>query len=215
MSVRRPSGVMRRRSGAALQLLLLVLCFRPLPGVAQQQVYSADDIKAAFLYRFTSYVQWPPSAVDDGTFIIAVRCGGRIADALQGLVRGRQIHGEPIQVRQLSSLNDLQGARVLYVGPGCLPAGREQAYERASMPVLIVTDEPDGLRWPAVINFVTVDEHVRFEVSLRMARRLHLAISSDLLSVALRVIGARSPRLACPWSRRSPGSACLKFLAMR
>jgi YfiR/HmsC-like len=193
--------------------LLLVLCFQPLPGTAQ--AYPADDIKAAFLYRFTSYVQWPPSVADSGTFIIGVRCGEHISAALQGIVRGRQIHGEPVQVRQLGSLNELAGVRVLYVGPGCLPAGWQEAYERASMPVLIVTDEADGLRGPAVINFVTVDDHVRFEVSLRMAKRLHLSISSDLLSVALRVIGARSPWLACRWNWQSSASACLEFLAMR
>lgn len=215
MSVRRPSGNIRYVHGLALELLLLVLCFRPLPGLAQPQAYPGDDIKAAFLYRFTSYVQWPPSVANDGAFIIAMRCGDHIADALQSIVRGRQIQGEPIQVRRLRSLDELGSARVLYVGPGCLPSGRDQAYQRPSMPVLIVTDEADGLQGPAVINFVTVDDHVRFEVSLGMARRLHLVISSDLLSVALHVIGARSRRLGCRWSWQSTASACLGFLAMQ
>ena len=215
MSVQRPSGRIRYGHGPALRLLLLLLCLWPLPVLAQQQAFSADDIKAAFLYRFTSYVQWPSGLADDGAFIIAIRCGGHIADALQNIVQGRQIHGRPIQVRQLRSLNELDGAQMLYVGPGCLPAGRKAAYERGSMPVLIVTDQSDGLPGPAVINFVTVDDHVRFEVSLRMARQLHLAISSDLLSVALRVIGGLGPRPGCRWDWQSPAPTCLKLLAMR
>jgi hypothetical protein len=61
--------------------------------------------------------------------------------------------------------------------------------------MLPVTDEDDGLNQGSVLNFVTVNRRVRFEVSLTAADRLRLKISSELLAVAVRVRGGhRSAR---------------------
>jgi hypothetical protein len=54
-------------------------------------------------------------------------------------------------------------------------------------PILVVTDSPDGLREGAIINFLVVDEHIRFEIALGAARSAGLTLSSRLLSAALRV----------------------------
>ena len=67
-------------------------------------------------------------------------------------------------------------------------SGREDEVEVERNPP--VTDEDDGLNQGSVLNFVTVNRRVRFEVSLTAADRLRLKISSELLAVAVRVRGA-------------------------
>ncbi len=57
--------------------------------------------------------------------------------------------------------------------------------------MLLVTDEEEGLEVGSVVNFLTIDRNVRFEVSLLAADHWGLKISSALLGVAIRVQGAR------------------------
>jgi hypothetical protein len=149
--------------------------------------YSEDEIKAAFLYNFVSYVQWPVAARSSDTISIAVLGAAAVADALERIVRGGTIQGETLRVRRLRAIGDLDGDEVLFIGPaenGRLPH-LIAAASRGS--TLIVTDAPDGLAEGAMINFRLVDRRVRFEVSVPRAQEAGLLLSSRLLSAALRV----------------------------
>ena len=64
---------------------------------------------------------------------------------------------------------------------------RTVAAKIAGRPVLLVTDQPSGIDAGGMVNFVLIDNHVRFEVSLPTAERSRLRISSELLAVAFRV----------------------------
>jgi hypothetical protein len=209
-------GLRRRCRGSALYLLLplLAICMQPIEAVAQGQ-FSGEEIKAAFLYRFTSYVDWPANALENGSFTIAVQCGDRIADALEDIVRGKQIKGRVVQVRRLKTLSELGDAQMLYVGAGCYANLQHQLQELESKPVLVVTDESSGLQDAGTIDFVTIDGHVRFEVSLQAAKRSNLRISSDLLSVAVRVLGGLNSRHWCGDGYPRVPSSCPKLLASR
>jgi hypothetical protein len=90
---------------------------------------------------------------------------------------------------------------MLYVGPEHADFLRAMG-PGGNSPILIVTDEVQGLDRGGVLNFVTVDKRVRFEVSLTAAERARLKISADLLSVAIRVRGGRrqSDEFCLPFS---------------
>jgi len=153
--------------------------------------YSDDALKAAYLYRFAGYVEWPPEVQTSSVFTIAVLGDEDVAAQLQRLLPGHLIKGHPAQVRLVHSLRDLEGVQVLYVGAAYSGSHRVAIASIETRPILIVTDEEDGLEEGSVINFVESEQRVRFEVSLVAAERLHLTISSQLLSVAARVQGGR------------------------
>lgn len=157
---------------------------------AQEAVYSADNVKAAFLYHFSTYVNWPASAVSDDVFTIAVIGSDDVADELEEFLPGHTIHGRPMEVRRLRSLANLGDHEVLYIGPAENRRLAEHLKDVASRPMLVVTDVPDGLRSGAMINFRIVDDRVRFEISLRAAQRAGLELSSRLLSAAMSVEAA-------------------------
>jgi hypothetical protein len=214
MSAPRRADGPRGAPGAVLcTLLALALCLRPLPAAAQGG-FSAEEIKAAFVYRFTSYVRWPGNAAKAVPFIIAVQCADPIADALEQIVRGKEIEGQPVQVLRLNDLRELDGAQVLYVGAGCIIDRQRELDRLAGKPVLVITDESDGLQGAGIINFLTIGDHVRFEVSMAAAKRSHLTISSDLLSVAVRVIGGVHSLFRC-YSTRVSSDFCPGLLARR
>ena len=188
------NGVGVRAGGAGLiaaaGLLLLLAAVLPRPAGAQQQVYSAERVKAAFLYHFSTYVNWPQTAEAADTFTIAVLGADRVAAELEQFLPGHTIQGRPMQVRRLRSLAELAGDEVLFIGAEEDEELREHLAEIASRPLLVVTDTPDGLRDGAMINFRIVDDRVRFEISLRAAQNAGLELSSRLLSAAMSVESA-------------------------
>ncbi|HEX2789096.1 MAG TPA: YfiR family protein [Steroidobacteraceae bacterium] len=153
--------------------------------------YSEDAVKAAFLYRFTSYVDWPPQALTDAQFTIAVLDANGVATELGRLLQNRQIQNRPAQVRPLKSLKELNGAQMLYIGASHREDLRRLIGAVAGRPVLIVTNEDGGLDAGSSVNFLLIDQRVRFEISLDAAQSSGLRVASELLAVAIRVRGRR------------------------
>jgi hypothetical protein len=157
------------------------------PGVLERQV------KAAYLYKFTGYIQWPASvrAQPDMPFVIGVHGDDATADELGKLVRGRTVEGRPIEVRVVDELNMPEGIQMLYIARGYTDLAERLARRDPRPPVLVVTDAPGALKRGGMINFVLSEGRVRFEISLGAAERAGLSLSSRLLAVAHTV--TRSP----------------------
>lgn len=153
--------------------------------------YREDAVKAAFLNRFTAYVEWPEGALPMPEFRIAVLGAPLVAGELRKQLAERTIKNRPVRIDLVASLAQARDAQILYVGPGWAGDLGSVAKALGSKPVLLVTDHPRGLDGGGTINFLLVDERVRFEVSLVAAQRAGLRINSQLLGVAVRVRGAR------------------------
>lgn len=169
------------------RLAILVALFLTGATPAHAQVFSADAVKAAFLFRFASYVQWPNDSPSGGPFVIAVVDGSEVADHLDVLTPGKTVRGRPVEVRRISKPEQLDGVHILYVGPGNIARTRAVRTRATTLPVLIVTDREGGIDAGGVINFLATGRNVRFEVSLIAADRSRLVIDSALLSVAASV----------------------------
>jgi uncharacterized protein DUF4154 len=160
----------------------------PLPAA---QPYREDAVKAAFISRFTGYVEWPATTFKGGEFLIAVLGAPQIADELQRLVADRPVKNLPTRVRKITTAVEAREAQMLYVGPQYSGNLETLTKDLGPRPVLIVADHPRGLDEGSIINLLLVDQRVRFEVSLLAAERAGLKLSSELLSVAVRVRGAK------------------------
>lgn len=174
-----------RRGGLAL---LLMMAFA-MP-VAAQETHSEEAVKAAYLFRFASYVEWPEDSAAGRPFVIAVVGAPEVARELRRLVPGHLINNHTVQVMQATRVQEVAGVQMLYVGPNNADFLRAMRAD-GNPPILMVTDEDQGLDLGGTLNFVTVENRVRFEVSLTAAERARLKISSELLSVAIRVRGGR------------------------
>jgi YfiR/HmsC-like len=177
-------------AGAALLGFLGTLAGAGSPAAAAES-YSADAVKAAYLYRFAGYVDWPASALADTPFTIVVVGAPGVAGELQRLLPAHPINNGVAQVRQISRAQELGSAQILYVGKGHADFLRTLNASGDRRSILVVTDEEGGLDSGSVLNFLTIDRRVRFEISVTAAERSQLKISSDLLSVAVRIHGDR------------------------
>jgi YfiR/HmsC-like len=182
---------------AALGAFVWTLSMTP---ARAEEGYSQDAVIAAYLYRFTSYIDWPQQATIGHPFLIDVYGDPGVAQALRRLLAGHPIHNESAVVNEVRTVRDLGDPQILYVGAGHAGFLRSVPSDE-SRHVLVVTDESHGLDVGSALNFVTVDKRVRFEVSLTAADRAGIKISSDLLSVAIRVHGGR----------RQSGGLCIPF----
>jgi hypothetical protein len=176
----------------ALMLLAAVWAMSPAARVAgAAESYSEDAVKAAFLYRFTGYVDWPAQAAADPQFTIAVLDADGVAAELGRLLQNRQIQNRPAQVRSIKNLRELDGAQMLYIGGSHRDDLRRLIASVAGRPVLVVTNADGGLDAGSSVNFLLIDQRVRFEISLDAAQGSGLRVASELLAVAIRVRGRR------------------------
>ncbi|MEO8307597.1 MAG: YfiR family protein [Pseudomonadota bacterium] len=158
------------------------------------EVHSEDSVKAAFIFRFAGYVEWPREADASQPFTIAVMGSGDIVMRLQTLALNRTLHNRPVKVRRVSGMRDVADAQVLYISPQHRADLKNLVSTAGRKAILVITDEEQGLDSGSSINLLMVDRRVRFEVSTEAAQRAGLAVSSELLSVATRVQGGRSPQ---------------------
>jgi hypothetical protein len=151
-----------------------------------------QQVKAAFLYKFAAYVEWPPGvlAEAESPIVIGVASADRIAQELDQAVRGRTIAGRTVQVRRLEpgeSADDC--CHILFIGAGERRRAKELLARSQGRPVLTVTDS--GVEHPkgSVINFLAYENRVRFDISREAAERNGLVLRSQLLAVARQVVG--------------------------
>ncbi|HEU4618570.1 MAG TPA: YfiR family protein [Gammaproteobacteria bacterium] len=149
--------------------------------------YSQAQVKAAFLYRFGSYVRWPTLATPDDSITIDVLDDPEIAAELESFAAGRKIEGRSVRVRRIRTIEALADDQILFIGSDENPRLDRIIEAVGKKPILIVTDAQGGLAAGAMINFQVLDQRVRFEISLSHARAAGLDLSSRLLAAAIKV----------------------------
>jgi hypothetical protein len=145
-------------------------------------------VKAAFLYKFLGYTDFPANAFADAAapLTIGVIGADELAVELARVVAGRTVNSRPIEVRELREADAAARVQLLFVA-GNDPQRVGRIVRQASGAMLVVTECENGLQLGSVINFRIVDERVRFDVALDAAERNGIKLSSRLLTVANRV----------------------------
>jgi hypothetical protein len=162
-------------------------------GVAgAQEAANPAAVKAAYLHKFLFYVELPEDAFarPDSALTIGVAGADDVYGELAQLLRDRSLGLHPLRSRRLAEGESLAGVQLLFVGQRIDPARSAWVQASRERRVLLVTDAPDGLKAGACINFVSVRNRVRFEVSLDAAEQHAIKISSRVLALAERVVGA-------------------------
>jgi hypothetical protein len=175
------SGLLLRRRRlllAAGLALALPVGAQALPAVRESQV------KAAFLHKFASFVEWPTTSFPrpDSPLRIAVVGDDNVWRDLDELARDRERDGRPVQVSRVAPGESLAGYHIVYLRASSARIGDLLA--RVPEGVLTVADS-DGMHpRGSVLSFFYEDGRVRFGASQEAAVRQRLRLSSRLLTVA-------------------------------
>jgi hypothetical protein len=144
-------------------------------------------IKAAYLYQFGHYIQWPSDAFTDdkSPFVIGILGTDPFGDTLNEIARDKKIGGRQIVIRQFNSLADYKPCHILFIAsPTEITDQLRNISKLQNFPVLLVGERHGFAEQGGTINLLIEQNKVRFEVNTEVAKREQLKISSKLLSLA-------------------------------
>lgn len=185
-----PSG--GRRSfiaGVCLWVCAALIAHATRPAWAQSSP-SEYEVKAAFLFNFAKFVEWPEDSFADSYSPIVIGILGQdpFSGALDHTIGGKTVNGRALMVKRLAQGQDARACHILFV---CSSERKRLSQILASLggtSVLTVSDMDDFAYAGGIINFVLENSKVKFQVNATAAARARLRISSKLLTLARKVI---------------------------
>jgi hypothetical protein len=173
-----------RRTLASLALVLSLIGGLPPPLHGQ----AADEahVKAAFLYNFAKFVEWPAQTFKNPTdpFKICVLGTSLVSRALNEIAGQKNVDGRPLSVTSVTDAGAASSCQILFVSAAAMPKARALLEELRPKSVLTV-GETDGFAGSSgIVNFKVEDGRVRFEINPKTAEQARLQVSSRLLSLA-------------------------------
>jgi hypothetical protein len=148
------------------------------------------SVKAAFVFKFAGFVEWPAEALPpDAPIRIGVMGEETIVREITEAASSRTVEGRRVLAKLVEPGDSLHGVHILFMRD---PAFRKLVDEVAGLKpeaMLIVTESPGALERGSIVNFAVDDGRVRFDLSIEAAERRGLKLSSRLITVARRVVG--------------------------
>jgi hypothetical protein len=145
------------------------------------------NVKAAFLYSFGRYMQWPAASFQatQGNFVIGVLGEDPFGGTLDQLARIKQVQGRRLAIERFPTLDARKPCQVLFV-PRTTSEEQQQAAIRAfrGQAVLVVGETPGFAERGGTVNFYLDQDTVRFELNLIAARQQGLSVDAKLQNLA-------------------------------
>jgi hypothetical protein len=146
------------------------------------------DVKATYLYNFARFVEWPASAAPkDSSFAICLLGVDPFGHALDAVLEGESINGKAVAARRIAKPQDAANCRVLFISMSEENRLKEILASLDKASVLTVSDIPQFATRGGMIQFISAENRIRFEVNLSNAGDAGLRLSSELLKVAVAV----------------------------
>ena len=190
-------------------VLALALFVIPIAVQAREQSVQSREyqIKAAFLYNFIKFVDWPKGKIGDSDepIIIGIIGEDPFGDVFE-LIKGKKVKGRGVVIKRFKSFEELkkssgednpESGRKIEALTKChllFICSSEQKYLKEIInsvkdhSVLMVGEVKDFLEYGGIINFLTEERKIRFEVNIVAAKQAELEIRSKLLRLAKRVV---------------------------
>lgn len=186
------------RCAVLLALVASTLDLAAAPAVAAQAAVTGSmaqteavelEVKAAYLYKFANYAEWPDDAfrgpVDP--IVIGVFGSDELVAELKRLTQGKIVKGRGFVVRPLLASADPGDVHILFIGNTDRSVAARWLSVVGNRHALTVSDSRRVFASGTMVNLVVVNDRVRFEVDLRAVQRSRLRLSALMLTAAHRV----------------------------
>ena len=166
-----------------IAIFLLVVFVGQTPSARAQH---AGQVKAAFLFNFAKFIEWPPGtfANDQAPIILGFPERDPMAEALDAL-QGKVVQGRRLEIRRCRIPEDSRRCQIFFASASERAGLPQILGSLRNSPVLTVTDEVDNFaKLGGIINLIIVDNKIHFEICVDNTRQSGLKISSQLLKLA-------------------------------
>ena len=167
-----------------LFIALLVLLGPAATSIAGESEY---QVKAAMLYNFAKFVEWPADSFAGDKHITFCIAGKSQLNGTIQQIQGKTVKGRTVSIRQIGSSNVLAGCQMLFIPQSEYAHLSVYLQQAQHYSILTVSDLEEFVSSGGMIGFYDDDGAVRFEINLEAAQKRHLQISSYLLNLARRV----------------------------
>lgn len=163
----------------------VTLCLLWLSSPVWAQAPGESVLKAAFLYNFAKFVEWPKEALSrqPDHFTMCVIGDQRMIEAASQFVKDKQVHGRTVVARAAVSPTDMQSCHLLFVDASARHAEELMNTSSSALPMLTVGESDRFLAHGGMIKLFIEDGKMRFAISPQAAERAQLKISSKLLAL--------------------------------
>ena len=164
--------------------LLLVFGFK---AQAQDAAPTEYQIKAAFLYNFAKFVEWPPEAFATPTspIVIGVLGDNVFGNNLQQTINNKVLNNRPLQFKEFHSVIEATNCHILFISTSEKARFQKIMEGLRGSSVLTVSETPEFIGAGGMINFMLEANKIRFQINDEAAKKAGLKISSKLLSLAI------------------------------
>ena len=158
--------------------------------LAYSQAISEDQIKAAYLYNFAKFVEWPEASFPDASAPIhlCLLNDPSIGAQLIQIVKDKQISGRSIAIVPIQNAEQARGCQILFINSAQSWQVEHVIKVLQGASVLTVGEAAGFVEQGGIVNFVVQNDQVHFQVNHRAATQSRLRMSARLLSVAKLVI---------------------------
>jgi hypothetical protein len=181
------SNLARARTARILGASLAIACCLVIGPAKDTQALaegiSEYKVKAAFLYNFVRFVEWPSNGTG-GKETVCVLGDDPFDGDLDDMLKGKSLSGRSFAIRRLSRVSDTEGCNVVFISSSEEKQIRPILASLAKGSILTIGDTPGFAKQGCMIEFLIEDNRVRFEINAGAARRANLRISSRLLGLA-------------------------------
>jgi hypothetical protein len=180
----RPMMATKRTFGVWFFFLLCTLAFAPWMAPAQSAP-KEYQLKAAFLFNFAQFVEWPQTAFANANspFCIGVVGDNSFGTVLDEIVKGETIQGHKLTARHSKKIEDLKDCQIIFISKSEKGRTTEILSQLNSLHVLTVSETAGFAQHGGVINFYLEGTKVRFEINPAVARREGLKLGSELITL--------------------------------
>jgi len=186
-------------------LIILTLSFfaaaMPSPARADYQPTSEYQVKAAFLYNFVKFVQWPEEKPADSNDVITIAVIGnhKFGNAFES-VKGKKVRDKKVVVKffprfdNTEDKNAFKKCHLLFICPSEKHHLNDILEIAGKANILTVADMNGFIDDGGIIQFITQNKKVRFQINLSAAKRAKLKIRSQLLRLAKKVVEEKTSK---------------------
>jgi hypothetical protein len=164
-------------------MLLVVSSAFYKPTQTTEEEYS---LKAAFLYRFTDYVDWGNTNTSQD-FTIAVLGESEIIAPLNEIAKNKKVKDKAMDIKQYNDINDIGACQVIFISKNYAGSIEAVISKIGDKPVLIIAEQNGACEKGACINFLVSENKLKFEINQKAVAKAGLRISSQLLQHAILV----------------------------
>lgn len=189
------SSLVQRSRGSGWKWLAIRVVVCCLAVVTQAQSATEYQVKAAFLFNFAKFVEWPADAFPgvDAPLQICLLGQDPFGNEFEEVIGDKSVNGHRIEVIHPSGVPQARGCQIIFVSSSEKRKALEILRGLRGASVLTVGDTAGFAGMGGIINFVLDDGRVRFEINMKAAERAHLKVSARLLTVAKLIVTDDAP----------------------